>query len=560
MTERRGWILLGLAACCGAFATYVALWGGINARVFSVALRSRSWERPAALAAVLGLFALIALRRPVIAGARLAFHHLPLLAAAWATAAAVIFGTFAVGGADSYGYVSQAVLLVHGRLTDEVVVQTSFDWPNVEQTLTPLGYVSGRTSGTMAPLYPPGLSLLMAPFAAVDPRGIFLLVPLSAAAVVWCSWRLGRELRLPLAGRLGALLVAVSPTFVHQAVQPMSDVPVTACWMGALVIARASGRWSAPAAGVLSSLAILIRPNLAPLAVVIAVAAATAGARFSWPRCVACAMAMLPGVVLLGVIQYVRYGSPLGSGYGTFEELFALSHVGSNLARYPRWMLETHTPFIALWVFAPFWFVRAPSSVRSFGWIGYAFCVAVVAAYLPYVYFRPEEWFYTRFLLPAIPLMIVLGVATLFELLRRLSPRAAGPIAIVGALGLAVWLPMTSQRLGTFALHRLEHKYPAVGAEVRNRLPGSAFVLAMQHSGSIRYYAGRPILRWDVLDPAFLDHAVAALRAAGREPFVVLDRDEEVAFRERFAPQRPHTLDRLALIGAVGPTRIYQVR
>ena len=47
------------------------------------------------------------------------------------------------------------------------------------------------------------------------------------------------------------------------------------------------------------------------------------------------------------------------------------------------------------------------------------------------------------------------------------------------------------------------------------RIPPDAVILAMQHSGSLRYYTGRLILRWDALDPAWLDRAVAFLRDRG---------------------------------------------
>ena len=195
---------------------------------------------------------------------------------------------------------------------------------------------------------------------------MFLLVPLCAALTVWLTVVLGRELTEPAAGVLGALLVAVSPTFLLQAAQPMSDVPVAALWLSALVLARRPSTAAAILAGVVSSLAILVRPNLAPLLLLVAAACATReaarpiarpsrlrAANPPWTRAIWLLLAAMPGVVALGAIQAVRYGSPLGSGYGSFDDLFALSNVAPNLARYPRWMTETHTPLIWLWLLAP---------------------------------------------------------------------------------------------------------------------------------------------------------------------------------------------------------------
>jgi Dolichyl-phosphate-mannose-protein mannosyltransferase len=471
-----------------------------------------------------------------------------------------VFSTNAAGGADSYGYVSQAELLAHGRLTDRIPLDPAFTWPDVPATMTPLGYTRGTSQDSLVPTYPPGLPLLMAPFALISARAVFLLVPICAALAVWACWRLGGDLGEPVCGALAALLLATSPTFLNQAVQPMSDVPVTACWMGALFLARRSPVLSAGAAGVLASMAVLVRPNLAPLSALVIAAAATTEPRISLRRGAACAAALIPGVAALATIQYVRYGSPLSSGYGAFHDLFSLTNVGPNLARYPRWLTETHTVFVWVWLLAPIWIVSAATPVRRLAWICYLFCFAVLAAYLPYVYFRPEEWFYTRFMLPAVPLMLVLGVTVVTHLLRRAIPRAAVPAAACLTLGLAVWYVLTSAAFGIFGVRQVEQKYPVVGTFVRDHLPDGAYVFAMQHSGSIRYYSGRQTVRWDMLDRGSLDHAVSALRASGHEPFVVVDEDEDAEFRRRFGAANQRSVDELESMARIGVTRVYRFK
>ena len=74
-------------------------------------------------------------------------------------------------------------------------------------------------------------------------------------------------------------------------------------------------------------------------------------------------------------------------------------------------------------------------------------------------------------------------------------------------------------------------------------LPPDAVVFAMQHSGSVRYYAGRLTMRWDVLEPGSLDRAVDVFRARGLPAYALLESWEEEDFRRRFAGQR--TLARL---------------
>jgi len=565
----RGRTLLILAAVCAVFAGFVAATGGIDTRIGSIPVRSRSWERPATFAVVLALAGLFQLRHALRGWLFAAVRLVPAALVAWALFASLSFGTYAAGGADSYGYVSQAQLLVHGRLTDTMPEHSRFDWPEVPFTLTPLGYTRTGESDVLLPVYPPGLPMMMAPLALVHRDAVYLLVPMCAALMVWLCVVLGRELADPLAGVLGALLLAASPTFLLQAVQPMSDVPVSALWLAALLLARRPGLAGPLLAGLAASLAILVRPNLAPLALFVAAAsaapwrlpAAAAAPDLAWPprlmRAAWCVLAMIPGLVTLGVIQAVRYGSPLASGYGSFDELFGLSNIGPNLARYPRWLTEAHTPLVWLWVLAPFAFRDGERGVRPFGWIVYGFIAAVLLAYLPYVYFQPHEWSYTRFLLPALPLMTVLGALALLALLRRAVPRRAAAAAVVICLAVAALSMRNAVEFGVFRMRDGEEKYPRVGRFVRERLPPTAFVLAAQHSGSVRYYSTRPTLRWDLLDAAALDRAIVSLRRAGYEPFAVLDAGEDEAFRARFGARGQHAIDALKPLAVIGNTSVY---
>jgi hypothetical protein len=60
-------------------------------------------------------------------------------------------------------------------------------------------------------------------------------------------------------------------------------------------------------------------------------------------------------------------------------------------------------------------------------------------------------------------------------------------------------------------------------------------MIGLQHSGSIRYYADRTTVRYDLLDPRWLDPAFDYLREQGRSPCILLKDWEEPAFRARFA-------------------------
>ena len=69
------------------------------------------------------------------------------------------------------------------------------------------------------------------------------------------------------------------------------------------------------------------------------------------------------------------------------------------------------------------------------------------------------------------------------------------------------------------------------------RTEREAIVLSMQHSGSVRYYGARMSLRYDWLDPAWLDRSVAWLAARGHPVYALLDASEVGAVRDRFSGQ-----------------------
>src|SRR5204862_3355907 len=133
----------------------------------------------------------------------------------------------------------------------------------------------------IVPIYPPGLPLLMAIFQTIGGYcAAFLVVPLCGALTIWLTFVFGRcVFGAPGIALWGAFLVATSPVFLYQLMNAMSDVPVTAFWMAALVLAvgrrpvgRERPRVVGPlASGLTMSIAIAIRPNLAPLAVVLGV-------------------------------------------------------------------------------------------------------------------------------------------------------------------------------------------------------------------------------------------------------------------------------------------------
>ena len=337
---------------------------------------------------------------------------------------------------------------------------------------------------------------------------------------------LGARIADARAGLIAAILVAFSPIFVFQSLEPMSDVPATAWWLLAWVLALSRGGGAAFAAGMSVSAAVLTRPNLMPLALVLVAVAAGKAPR--WRRATLFIAGMVPGCLAVAALNTFWYGSPLASGYGTLEHLYAWNRAIPNLHHYWSWMMEVESAVVLLAVAGPFVARAMPAAAAML-----AFFFALLGCYLPY--FVYDTWPFLRFLLPGIPLLLVLASTVIVWFLARLPlPFRAAPLFLVCSL-LPIWYLKTADSLHVFDIQRAEHRYMSVGQYVGAVLPPSAVVLTVIQSGSVRMYGRRPTLRWDLLEPDRLDETLDGLRAAGYIPYVLLESWEDDLFRARFA-------------------------
>lgn len=457
-------------------------------------------------------------------------------AAALALAAAVLglrFGTFAASGADSYGYVSQADLWLDGRLIIDEPLADRAEWRNANWTLTPFGYRPGDARGTMVPTYAPGLPLAMAAFKAGGGAGaVFWVVPLLGALAVWLTYVLGAHLGGRPAGLLAAAALLASPPFLFQLMWPMSDVPAMTWWLGALVLAVRGTTASLALAGAAAAIATLTRPNLVVLVLPLLVfAVARPGtSRERIGRGAAFTLAAAAGPIAIAAINQHLYGSPFASGYGTFSTIYALRYLPANLANYTAWLLQTQTPFVALALAAPWLLPRhAHPDAGAIARLGLGVAGAVALSYLFYTPF--DHWTFLRFLLPAYPPMLALAAAAFVRIAPR-APRVRAASFAALALVLAAWGLWTGR--AAFQVRTEEARYIAAGRFARE-LPADAVILCNQHSGSLRYYAGRITMRFEWLDPDMYAEALDHVRRLGRPLFVVLDDWERDVFRQRYA-------------------------
>jgi hypothetical protein len=525
--------LLIVTACVGgAVALLDITAGGFYFRVFGIRISSWEADKPFRIA-MLAIVALFWLHDNVASPIGTTWHRLPR-AAPWVSALAAVmlvsisirFGIFAAGGADGYGYVSQAHWLAVGRLAapDRLASVT----PLLGPAVAPLGFRLARDPGWLVPVYPAGLPMLMAGALRVaGPSAVYFVVPLLGGLTVWLTYVLGRRVAEPRTAMLASLLVAFSPIVVFQSLEPMSDVPATAFWMAAWVFATSAARWAPLASGLAVSAAVLTRPNLVPLTLMLAYVAASTARPGGQLRSVALFSAgVAPGCGIVAALNAWLYGSPLQSGYGPLEPFYAWDRFTANAERYPSWLVDLHTPAILLAFIAPLaGRVRAMMPMV-------AFIVLLFALYLFYVVF--DSWPFVRFLLPAIPLMFILGSNVVMRLVERAPVSLRGAIVFLLCTLVPVWYVEKARRIGVFGIQRAERRYVEVGEAAGRELEPNAVVLTVLHSGSIRMYGDRATVRWDLIEPERLDLALRVLRSADYVPYLVLEEWEEQPFRERF--------------------------
>jgi hypothetical protein len=243
-------------------------------------------------------------------------------------------------------------------------------------------------------------------------------------------------------------------------------------------------------------------------------------------RLVRFAAGITPAIAALLLIQWRLFANPLASGYGAVSDLYSLRNIAPNLAGYSRRLIEGEMPALLSVIAAVVILVaarpgtsRAPDLRRAVVLATLAF-VIVALSYLPYGVFA--EWSYLRFLLPAFPLLFVAIGGLLTTASLRLPTSIRTPLLLCALAAVGSFNVLRAEHEQAFNMQRYESRYRLAGRYLASALPPRAVIVAVQESGSARYYTSRPVLRWDWLD-VDLDTAIAALRATGWHPVVAIE-------------------------------------
>jgi hypothetical protein len=439
------------------------------------------------------------------------------------------------GGADSSGYLNSARLLAAGQAFTPLQVPAEFGGPGAVPPIhfTPVGFFPrGGHPGDLAPTYPSGLPLQFATAAwllgwSVGPLVVMLAAALGAIALTY--W-LGRELGLaPELAATGAALLAVNPVFVFTSLQPLSDTVATTWVLAASWAALRSQRhraW-AFAAGAAFAVAVLVRPTNLLLAPAVALLVGP-----DWRRLLAWIAGGLPGAAWLAGYQHVLYGHALASGYGDILAAFGWQYGAPTARHFGAWLARLLPPILLV---LPLVALAHPATR---GRVVTALVLGVGTLIGCYLFYEVshEVWWCLRFILPALPWLLLLGLVGVEALARgsgRRWPRAFRPVAaflllLWGLAAAGYW----HRRLEPLQVRPQELAYATGAAVAREFLPADALVVCQAFSGNLLFHTGHPILRWDQVSPEDFARYIRLAAGAGRPVRALLFESERAeAFR-----------------------------
>ncbi|HLH74593.1 MAG TPA: glycosyltransferase family 39 protein [Chloroflexota bacterium] len=397
------------------------------------------------------------------------------------------------GGADSYGYVSEALRLNTGHLIAAEHVLTPFGLPENSAITHPLGYAPKGFDETV-PTYPFGYPLLMLfAFRIAGFEAMFWVTPILGSMTVVLTYLLGRFSLGPIGGTIAALLVFVLPNYLMSSIAPMSDVPATfftTLALVALLYPRPSP-WTALLVGSAEGFGIWIRPNLALIVIPTA-------AWLLWQRdrrrLFLFFLGMLPFAVAEGFVNQYLYGAPLTTGYGEPPLTGDLLDAGQRCLRYLQRLNEQQAGVGLLLAGLGFALGQLSTRLRLF-FAGFAGLFLIFFSF----YTIDDAWWYGRFLLPGLPSIAILEASAIVRLMPLIHQRWFRGICVVLGLAIFSWASIEYSRSHfVFNLGPEDLKYQLAAQLAVQEARQPALVLAMQHSGSLRLYGGLDSMRYDL--------------------------------------------------------------
>ena len=444
--------------------------------------------------------------------------------------------TTVAGGSDSSGYLNSARLLASGRLQADLRVPAEFGAPEALKRLqfSPQGFYAYEGNPHVTPTYPTGLPLHFALAGKILGWrvGPFVVELGAALAAVWLCYLVARETGIAVSlAAAGAVALAACPVFIFTSVQPLSDTLATAWCLVAVLTglkARHHRGWAA-ACGAACAVAVLVRPtNVVILPALVVLLGA------DWRRLGLAAICGLPGVAWMAGYNHALYGSALNSGYGDWRAAFALHYGAQTALHFTKW-LATLLPAVLLAL--PLAALthrdtRSRALLACAVWFG-----AIVGVYAFYEVSH-EVWWCLRFILPAMPALILASLLGVEALARRFASARANVVTTIAASVIAAWAVGGSyywtRQLGVHYMKGYEQVYADACAAAAAKFPAGTLLVTSSFSGAVYFYTDFPILRWEEVDAAQFSRFAHLAQKAGRTVAALnFESQDETVLREK---------------------------
>jgi len=362
---------------------------------------------------------------------------------------------------------------------------------------------------SIVPFFPPGFPLLL---AIADALGLLLAVPaIVGATTVWLAYLLVRRECGGTAAVALAAAWATTPIVLWGATHLMSDLVAAAGSLGAyyLIRTRRPG-WS----GAVTAFSILVRPSNVAFGLVMATFGTQGRARLRY------SLASALGVGTLVAVFWHRYGSLSRVQYFVANVVVLRMPARGQLVFLLWETLRGSWPLMLLSLVA---IIKTPARAL-------VPCAWFLAFLLPYSMwpFAYEDWWWARYLLPALPAVLDLAAVGLRER-QRASPaveRAAVPVVMLASLA-TCW---EDARLGALTSSN-DAGWRSLGVIVAENTPRDALVGTRSLAEALHVYAER------VTFAPFGPRATALARYAleRRQPVYLVEDENSVTLGFSFA-------------------------
>ncbi len=448
--------------------------------------------------------------------------------------------SFGIGGSDSSGYFNTARMLTEGRTSRPVAVPPELHVRDLN-AFVPIGFMRKPDSAVILPFYPIGFPLHLAAAALIGGwrSAPYYVSPLAMLAVVILTYLLARRFTLRVTSLIAAAVMAFCPVLIFQGLQPMSDVTATAWCTAAFLLATYDRPRFALFSGAALGMAVLVRPT--SLLMLPALALLIRPRNYRWT-----AGGGLPFAIVLAAYNWSTFGSPLASGYSEIGLLHALHAAGiqERAGFYIDQTARQFGPFALIaWLAA-----LSPARPR----------VALAAWFLAFFAFYScydiyGAWWYTRFILPAYPGLIVLVAIFAEHLFQRRTLWARATAVGIGAITLAFALAGV-RKFEVFTIDDGQFQLLRAARWMAKEIPPGSIIVTSEASGLTLYHTKNYPLRWEYVTSDELHEYIDTAAAHGRGSWAVLISEEVPKVEKLYGPLTQKVVD------APGPFLVFRLK